>query len=96
MRTLVNCIQSPCYKLAKMAAELLMENFRLEMRHNIRNNLELIRLLNKLNIKSNDKLLISLDVTIIFGEITKETFARTVTLQQLPWASGRIEIYVKI
>ena len=39
--------------------------------HNIRNNLELIEGLDKLEIKSNDKL-ISLDVTNMLREIPKE------------------------
>ena len=57
MRPLVNCIQSPCYKIA-----ILKENYQFETRHNIRNILKLIEALNKLKIKSNNKL-ISLDFT---------------------------------
>ena len=41
------------------------------MRHNIRNNLELIEGLKKLKIKSNDKL-IPLDVTNMLGKIPKK------------------------
>ena len=71
MRPSVNCIQSPCYKVAKIAAEFLKENFRFETRHNIRNNLEVIEDSNQLKIKSDDKM-ISLHVTNIFGETLKE------------------------
>ena len=46
-----------CYKIAKIAVKFLKENFRFETRHNIKNNLELIEDLNKLKIKSNDKLI---------------------------------------
>jgi len=71
MRPLLNCMQSSCYKVSKIAAKFLKENFQLETRHNIRNNLEPIEGLNKQKIKSNEKL-ISLDITNMFGEIPKK------------------------
>ena len=37
MRPLVNYIQSPCYKIAKIAAEFLKENFQFNTRYNIWN-----------------------------------------------------------
>ena len=83
MRPLLNCMQSSCYKVSKIAAKFLKENFQLETRHNIRNNLEPIEGLNKQKIKSNEKL-ISLDITNMFGEIPKKkTTTQTTTLQQL-------------
>ena len=71
MRPLVNCIQSPCYKIAKFVATFLKENYQFAPRKSIRNNGELMEQLDQLEIKSNDKL-ISFDVSNMFGTIPKE------------------------
>ena len=71
MRPLVNSIQSPCYKIAKIVATFSKENYQFASRKSIRNNGELIEQLDKLEIKSKDKL-ISFDVTNMFGTIPKE------------------------
>jgi len=52
----------------KIAAEFLKKNFRFDTRHNLRNNLDLMKGLSKLKIKSNDKP-IYLDVINMFRNI---------------------------
>jgi hypothetical protein len=54
IRPPVNCIQSPSYRIAKIAAKFLKENCQFEPVYSIRNNLKLIEKLDKLEVKNND------------------------------------------
>jgi hypothetical protein len=53
-----------------IAARFLKGNFQFEPKYSIRNNLELIKKLDKLEIRNNNKL-VSLHVTDMFGKIPK-------------------------
>ena len=92
MRPLVNRIQSPCYKIAKIVAEFLKKNFRFETRHNIRDKLEHKEGINKLNIKRNDKL-ISLDVMSL---ICLEKYEKTTAQHEHPEGLECVKIVEEI
>ena len=71
MRPLINSIRSPCYKIAKIAARFLKENYQFAPKQNVQKNRELMERLEKVKIGSNHKL-VSFVVTNMFGEIPKE------------------------